>query len=40
LTLQTLTFKREEEFVALVCAIATHYSECVERDYQNFMDSF
>ncbi len=40
LTLQQLTFKREDEFVALISAIATHYSECVERDYQCFMDSF
>lgn len=39
LTLQRLTFEREDEFVALVCAIASHYSECMEMDYQNFIDS-
>ena len=39
-TLQRLTFKREQEFVQLIEAIAIHYSECVELDYRNFADAF
>ncbi|KXS51806.1 MAG: Uncharacterized protein AWU57_3813, partial [Marinobacter sp. T13-3] len=39
-TLQRLTFKREQEFVQLIQAIAIHYSECVELDYQYFSDAF
>ncbi|PPK52753.1 DUF2252 family protein [Marinobacter persicus] len=39
-TLQRLTFKREREFVQLIQAIAIHYGECVEQDYQNFVDAF
>ncbi|NWO04312.1 MAG: DUF2252 family protein [Alteromonadaceae bacterium] len=39
-TLARLTFKREEEFVRLIQAIAVHYSECVERDYQDYVDFF
>ena len=39
-TLARLTFKREEEFVRLLQAIAVHYSECVERDHQSFVEAF
>ncbi|MCK7543129.1 DUF2252 domain-containing protein [Marinobacter bryozoorum] len=39
-TLSRLTEDREEEFVTLVLAIATHYAECVERDYQTFLETF
>jgi uncharacterized protein (DUF2252 family) len=39
-TLMRLTKDREGEFVALVRAIATHYTECVERDFQTFLDAF
>ncbi|GHD45893.1 Uncharacterized conserved protein, DUF2252 family [Marinobacter persicus] len=39
-TLARLTFKREGEFARLIQAIAIHYSECVERDYQCFVEAF
>jgi uncharacterized protein (DUF2252 family) len=39
-TLMRLTKDREGEFVALVRAIAIHYTECVERDFQTFLDAF
>jgi len=39
-SLKKLTKDREGEFVALVGAIATHYAECVERDFQTFLDAF
>ncbi|MBC7182134.1 MAG: DUF2252 family protein, partial [Marinobacter sp.] len=39
-TLKQLTKDRESEFVTLVSAIASHYAECVERDFQTFLDTF
>jgi uncharacterized protein (DUF2252 family) len=39
-TLKQLTKDRESEFVTLVSAIATHYAECVERDFWTFLDTF
>ena len=39
-TLKQLTGEREQEFKTLVGAIATHYAECVERDYQTFLQAF
>ncbi|MDY6842087.1 MAG: DUF2252 family protein, partial [Pseudomonadota bacterium] len=39
-TLMRLTKDRESEFVTLVSAIATHYAECVERDFQTFLGTF
>ena len=39
-TLKKLTGEREQEFKNLVGAIATHYAECVERDYQTFLQAF
>lgn len=39
-SLKQLTKGRESEFVTLVGAIANHYAECVERDFQTFFESF
>jgi len=39
-SLKKLTKDREGEFVTLIGAIATHYAECVERDFQTFLDAF
>ena len=39
-SLNQLTEGRESEFVTLVVAIATHYAECVERDFQTFLEVF
>ncbi|SNC65885.1 Uncharacterized conserved protein, DUF2252 family [Marinobacter sp. es.048] len=39
-SVKRLTKDRESEFVTLVGAIATHYAECVERDFQTFLDAF
>ncbi|HKK55723.1 DUF2252 domain-containing protein [Marinobacter sp.] len=39
-SLKQLTTDREGEFVTLVVAIATHYAECVERDFGTFVDAF
>lgn len=39
-TLKQLTAAREKEFVTLVTAIATHYAECVERDFGTFVETF
>lgn len=39
-SLKELTEGRESEFVTLVVAIATHYSECVEQDFGTFLEAF
>lgn len=39
-TLKRLTTEREDEFVELIVAIASHYADCVEQDFRTLLAAF